>query len=548
MIALTAPVFAATPVVTITPTTSTASTTLTASTTIKSTGSVGLSITGDQNNCTYQIEVGGTGAEGTGKLISSGSTGTYAVAGTALTITINGSEFGANEGDYVLYVYMKNATNEVGFSTKTISIRNTPPPAPTGMTATGNDGNIVITVPSLPSQYVTGFKVYYDTVSHATDKVYPGNQDLGGTQSLTLLSLANGVTYYLALTAYDGAGNESALSTEITATTTSTVGLSDVTGDPGGGCFIATAAAGYYDDSSVMTLRGFRDRVLLPSPLGRSFVSSYYRASPPIARYIAGHPLVRSVVYALVFATAGLIDHAPLALGGLALALIAFILSRLKIATGRPTLTIVALIAFGLASPTSARADNAGFGYGISTYSSDAWKNFYGEKSGFFHFFYESSFIFKPLNYGIDLAYIKSTGSGIGANGVATTEQYSAMQIPLSAGLSFKPVLFDLFSPFVEGGGILSYNEESKSDGGNKKSFERYGYYYGGGLSIMLDFLDPEGSSSLLSDWGIEHSAIYAGYRVINQSMIRDSGGIHKITTGINLDGTRMVFGMQFFF
>ncbi len=61
-------------------------------------------------------------------------------------------------------------------------------------------------------------------------------------------------------------------------------------------CFVATAAMGDADAPEVASLRAWRDRVLLPSPVGRAFVSAYYRASPPAACWIAGHPRVRHIV------------------------------------------------------------------------------------------------------------------------------------------------------------------------------------------------------------------------------------------------------------
>lgn len=61
-------------------------------------------------------------------------------------------------------------------------------------------------------------------------------------------------------------------------------------------CFIATAAYGSYLEEPVQILRDFRDAFLLPSSMGRAFVSFYYRHSPPVADFIAKHDTLRAVV------------------------------------------------------------------------------------------------------------------------------------------------------------------------------------------------------------------------------------------------------------
>jgi len=66
-------------------------------------------------------------------------------------------------------------------------------------------------------------------------------------------------------------------------------------GGGGGGCFIATAAYGSYLSPEVKTLREFRDNYLLKSPLGRSFVSAYYKISPPIAEFISRYESLRLI-------------------------------------------------------------------------------------------------------------------------------------------------------------------------------------------------------------------------------------------------------------
>jgi len=51
-------------------------------------------------------------------------------------------------------------------------------------------------------------------------------------------------------------------------------------------CYIATAVYGSYDAPQVLVLRRFRDEVLYRSLPGRTFIRTYYKVSPPIARHL----------------------------------------------------------------------------------------------------------------------------------------------------------------------------------------------------------------------------------------------------------------------
>jgi hypothetical protein len=60
-------------------------------------------------------------------------------------------------------------------------------------------------------------------------------------------------------------------------------------------CFIATAVYGSPLAPEVLEFRRFRDKYLLPSKLGRAFVSCYYFVSPPVASLISRYQFLRTI-------------------------------------------------------------------------------------------------------------------------------------------------------------------------------------------------------------------------------------------------------------
>jgi hypothetical protein len=62
---------------------------------------------------------------------------------------------------------------------------------------------------------VRGYRVYFGTASRSYIQPRGGGIDAGGATAFTVSGLQPGRTYYFAVTAYDGAGNESEFSSEV---------------------------------------------------------------------------------------------------------------------------------------------------------------------------------------------------------------------------------------------------------------------------------------------------------------------------------------------
>jgi hypothetical protein len=100
-------------------------------------------------------------------------------------------------------------------------------------------------------------------------------------------------------------------------------------------CFIATAAWGSWMDPHVATLRNFRDDVLMRHAAGRAFAAFYYRYSPPLARLIGRHELLRAATRAALAPLVFAIER-PAAAGGLLLSGLLVIVCLRRTAKRKP--------------------------------------------------------------------------------------------------------------------------------------------------------------------------------------------------------------------
>ena len=160
------------------------------------------------------------------------------------------------------------------------------------LSAIPGDGNVKLTF-SHPTGasiiiviYKEGYGIYQQAV---TDPLHENSE------SVTISGLTNGTRYTFELFVADGVYEGE--SNEVTVTPTGEIDE----------CFIATAAFGSKFEPAVVLLREFRDQFLLTNYLGEKFVQFYYRASPPIAHYIADNMILKYLVRALLIQMVGMV-------------------------------------------------------------------------------------------------------------------------------------------------------------------------------------------------------------------------------------------------
>jgi hypothetical protein len=153
------------------------------------------------------------------------------------------------------------------------------------------------------------YRVYYRAgASFASTADADGSALSGADQdSLTVTGLTSDTQYWFRVVAVDPNDNESELSADadvsaVTVPSTDFWELYKDSGgrDPGGFCFLATAAYGTPLAEDIDLLRRFRDGWLLTSAPGRAFVTFYYEHSPPLARAIRQSPLLAAATRVLL--------------------------------------------------------------------------------------------------------------------------------------------------------------------------------------------------------------------------------------------------------
>jgi hypothetical protein len=481
--------------------------------------------------------------------------------------------------------------------TVTLTLDNEAPSATTMASVAEGESRVTASWNASSASDVGGYKVYYTNLgalltagaavptcgSDPTTGVACSG-DLGSsTTSAEISGLTNNTAVYVAVAVIDTAGNKSVLS-DIGAGTPQPVDdffeyyVKQGGQERGGFCFVATAAFGSYDDPQVQTLRRFRDEVLAASVWGRAFVALYYSLSPPVADVIRDSDFARAVTRVLLWpavAYAWFVTHLSLPFGVALLLLIAFGFRIQRWLGARRRRLVPALAAVGVfLAVGSARADESPknlmlelrFGpYKPSidseaAFTSPPYKSIFGNKTGLmfqleldYQFFQK----FGSLAVGVTAGYWQMIGKGVfSASGAESGDNTLLTVVPLSLSLVYRfDVLAERFKvpviPYVKGG--LTYSIFVVNDGGGDTSTStdsagRLHQSYGGvfglhgafGLSMQLDWMDPDAARTFDLEVGVNHTHIFVelGYAWIN-----DFGG-----GGLNLSALAVYGGLAFEF
>lgn len=409
------------------------------------------------------------------------------------------------------------------------AIDNTKPPAPQGLEADIGDRRLYLSWNAVndAESGTKGYKIYWDT----TSGTYGNSIDVGGNTSYELSGLTNGTLYYIAVSAYDNAGNEGTKSAEVTQSPEEIRGIMGLKNT--GGCFIATAAYGSYEERHVKVLREFRDRYLLTNTLGRVFVSCYYSISPPVADFIRDSETLKFVVRSALLPLIGfawMLINYPMAFPGLAAILAGVIVYRLWVIGFKPIayhlspitryLTILFVLALPAVSSGSERSGlSFSLSYGQLEPASDDWKDIYGDKRVSN---YRASIGYRlhpTLGVEIGGGYLTKEGKGKTLTGRDTVVGTIFQSAPVDFTLFYRLNYFreQFIIPYVGGG--LSYNFywERVKDGREIKG-GMWGHHTTGGIQLLLDRLDKKSARDLEEDYGIDNTylALTATHSVVN--------------------------------
>jgi len=225
-------------------------------------------LNGETVSITFSSDQSGTWTARRGATFNGG--GTRVASGTVIadepteaTIEIDGD---FKEGDNVLRIVVENEDGKNGHDSTTVNVDNPPSRVPLNSGDIGfGDTRIILDLNGIDDEDLSHYAVYVSSEKFERED-YPAegpafigvesdkdgsalklprrvNLSPGKDKTISIEPLTNGVTYYLAVRAYDAAGQESPMSNVVSETPRETFGAAELAGEKGGHACSGSAAS-----------------------------------------------------------------------------------------------------------------------------------------------------------------------------------------------------------------------------------------------------------------------------------------------------------------
>ena len=155
---------------------------------------------------------------------------------------------------------------------------------------------------------------------------------------------------------------------------------------------------------------------------------------------------------------------------------------------------------------------------------------------------------FGTLELGGGIGWVQFKGNGHFADGSVSQDPTGFRVLPLSLDLTWRiDQVWERYSipviPFARVALLRDQWWATGSSGRADKSGATNGFGWGGGLALVLDFLDPTLSRELDRDSGIKHTMLVFE---VQQATVNDFGS--KSSWDLSNDGPMLTFGLMFSF
>jgi hypothetical protein len=358
-------------------------------------------------------------------------------------------------------------------------------------------------------------------------------------------------------------------------------------------CFISTAAFGSDMAPEVKTFRAFRNKFLLSNSIGRIFVKTYYKLSPPLANVIKQSEFLRGsarlALYPFLFYAQLSLNEGILAatlLFSFLILICSLLVRRVKYRKSMMILFILLLtpVVKAVETPETKTIQHEGAKEGLvritkdGTYVYNVERSFKNESSKItlgmasqpsidldvtlsnnstktYHFgdlYSETSGLIigydyenfpwvdkGKLGYQIGGGAMFANGHGVlVSDGTQSAETYTFITIPINAGAVYRFEYTDKqwFAPYVAGGGTLLALLEKREDQSWPNKAGGFGFYGAGGILFNTSVLDSESGFQLDSEYGISNLWVSVEFRVTEVNSDAFSFSNQYVNAGLSFD------------